>query len=462
MRYARFLLLGVVALGALVLAQAQADPSGTIDSFDFPLYDPANDGTVGPRAGTAVLEDGKFYAVSFSGTFSAWTGWTPEDACPPGASEGDPPTGSDPEYDFARPLPEGDPCIPDDFPRQTRHLELSTDSGATFRHIEPTLGPFNPDHSYTYLVLGEGFPVQVQWIDQPSSDNYGSFTVAVRGPCGGTTGTACAGDIMNAKITERMSSPATGGEVFFDETFYITFVDGTVWLSANADGTGQVHVDDQIIVDVVRPDGTAAAFTHAYHHNCQGGGISPSPPHDISGLLLPGTNQVRVRFQDVCGVWEGSSSYWLVMNDNCPAVYNPGQENADGDQWGDACDNCPSTSTPWFVPEGDGDCDGFTDAGEVFAETDPADACPDNPGDDAWPADMADLFGYGAGHHDGVTNIFDINELTPPYFGKCDPDPLYTVRKDFSGLTEYVPDGCINIFDIALLTPPMFGKSCTP
>jgi hypothetical protein len=134
--------------------------------------------------------------------------------------------------------------------------------------------------------------------------------------------------------------------------------------------------------------------------------------------------------------------------------------DSDGDDWCDSQDNCPAVSTPWFVPEGDGDCDGFTDAGEVFAGTDPADACPDDPGDDAWPADLAALAGYGI--HDGVTNIFDINELTPPYFNKCDPDPLYTVRKDFSGLTEYVPDGCINIFDITLLTPPMFGKSCTP
>jgi hypothetical protein len=106
------------------------------------------------------------------------------------------------------------------------------------------------------------------------------------------------------------------------------------------------------------------------------------------------------------------------------------------------------------------DGDGFTNAQEAFVGTDPADACPDDEDDDAWPSDLATFDAYGK--HDGKSDIFDINELTPPYFGKCAGDPLYTNRKDFSGLTEGVPDGCVNIFDVTLLTPPVFGTSCTP
>ncbi len=73
--------------------------------------------------------------------------------------------------------------------------------------------------------------------------------------------------------------------------------------------------------------------------------------------------------------------------DNCPGVYNPGQENNDADAFGDACDNCPNATNPDQADlDGDGigyacdDCvdldgDGFGNPG--FGNTCPDDNCPD-------------------------------------------------------------------------------------
>lgn len=63
--------------------------------------------------------------------------------------------------------------------------------------------------------------------------------------------------------------------------------------------------------------------------------------------------------------------------DNCPGIYNPGQEDADGDDVGDVCDNCPVNANPG---QEDADGDGVGDA---------CDNCPDdvNPGQEDTDAD---------------------------------------------------------------------------
>jgi len=146
---------------------------------------------------------------------------------------------------------------------------------------------------------------------------------------------------------------------------------------------------------------------------------------------------------------DGVSDYGIevcckALADNCPTLSNPGQENQDGDQWGDACDNCPATSTPWLVPSGDADCDGFSSSGEAAIGTDPGDACPDATSDDAWPPDTT---------NNTIVNILDVAKFRIP-FGSCSGDPAYNRRYDLN------PNDCINILDVAKLRP-YFMLQCT-
>ena len=132
--------------------------------------------------------------------------------------------------------------------------------------------------------------------------------------------------------------------------------------------------------------------------------------------------------------------------DNCPTVSNPDQQNADGDQWGDACDYCPTTGTSWYVPLGDEDCDGFTSAIETYLGTDPLDGCPDDPSDDAWPLDVskdARLSVVG-----DVLNFRDRIGATPG-------SPNWRQRLNFNG------DGLISVVGDVLMYRNRIGQTCT-
>ncbi len=136
-------------------------------------------------------------------------------------------------------------------------------------------------------------------------------------------------------------------------------------------------------------------------------------------------------------------------SDNCPSTANPGQENQDGDQWGDACENCPTVATPWVVPVGDDDCDGVPTTNEVFVGTDPNDACANtaaanDEADDKWPTDMND---------NQRTNTLDVAFYVPT-LGTSAPGPPYVVRLDLT------MNGVINTLDVAKFVP-VLNDVCT-
>ena len=96
---------------------------------------------------------------------------------------------------------------------------------------------------------------------------------------------------------------------------------------------------------------------------------------------------------------------------------------------------------PWFVPAFDDDCDGWTNVAEAFIGTDPLDACPDDPSDDAWPPD-ANRNGVSFRNVDSL----DVFLFAQRYGSAIAFTPSgrlpYLTRFDMNG------DGAINLLDI--------------
>ncbi len=127
-------------------------------------------------------------------------------------------------------------------------------------------------------------------------------------------------------------------------------------------------------------------------------------------------------------------------NDNCPNTANPGQANADGDPYGDACEtvDCVNQFTPWITPAGDVECDGYVtgdaNSGEVFIGTDPTDACADTT---TWFDERGPAFGEPLSpwppdiNDDGWATLSDVLAFAPSFL-KIKPDPAYDPRFDLN------------------------------
>ena len=124
-------------------------------------------------------------------------------------------------------------------------------------------------------------------------------------------------------------------------------------------------------------------------------------------------------------------------------------------------DNCPSTSTTWWVPAGDDDCDGFSTVREVYLGTDPNLRCASTPatGDegppDVWPVDFND--DQRANNQDVIFAF--VTTLAPN--GLNQPATGLLVRVDLNG------DGFINIQDVIFgyvtrIAPTGLNTICTP
>jgi hypothetical protein len=183
-------------IALLIPASASAEAVATVL---IDTNDPGNNGFAGPYA-SPPLASGR-YLITVQGTASYWSvnvwgarnGGNATNVCA-GTTEPSPmtatagvlngPVGVDAEYIFAYPgpsptlCPDGTPTRPT--PSHGGSLQISTDGGASFRHIEPINRAFNSEHSYQYEVeLKESTTVQFRFQDRPTADNYGVFVATI-------------------------------------------------------------------------------------------------------------------------------------------------------------------------------------------------------------------------------------------------------------------------------------------
>ncbi len=195
-----------------------------------------------------------------------------------------------------------------------------------------------------------------------------------------------------------------------------------VWSSTDSLG-GTIFTDPDVLVSRSTDDAATWGLPSPLNTNAATDTGSDSAPTIAAGV---GTWVAVWRSFDTLQGTIGTDAdvLFTTLDANC------GPPDFDGDGWGDACDNCPMTATPWFVPPGDADCDGFTTSDETVIATDPTVACHDAVGLPDWPPDFND---------DKAVNMLDVFQMFPAWLGVGQ-------RQDLN------LDGVVNMLDVF----PMF------
>jgi hypothetical protein len=187
-------------------------------------------------------------------------------------------------------------------------------------------------------------------------------------------------------------------------------------------------------------------------------GMNPADPtvlmHTYQGLPLHTVLEYAIVICPVAGP-DSDGDGIPDSQDNCPNIYNPGQEDGDGDGIGDVCDNCPTVAN---ANQLDTDGDGVGDVCDncpTIANPDQLDSDGDGIGD---ACDTACCHGT-TGNLDGdAMDVVDISDLSAIV------DYLFSTGTISSCPEENDVDisGSVDISDLSAIVDYLFSSATLP
>ncbi len=305
------------------------------------------------------------------------------------------------------------------------------DSGLDYRNHVAVTSPM--DNARLTSVFGAA-NARAQIADAPD-DVACCVSMSVAGS-GGSFGSLSDGlDIIDdqAEVVLALNQPVARAKV-------VRVINHCFGIAANFLGCAWISGNGFIVVRESSAVTEGVLWMHEYGHNV---GLGHST--DNRSIMFPALydNNVLAQFEcdryhlpvvaaritpvdiGACNDFDGDDRGQSC--DNCPAVANPGQENADGDALGDACDPCPTD------PTNDGDLDGVCDQ----------DNCPFVPNSGQEDADQ-DGLGDACDNCPGVPNVAQTNLDGDAFGNACDNCPLRTNQDQADADVDGAGDVCDN------------------
>lgn len=100
--------------------------------------------------------------------------------------------------------------------------------------------------------------------------------------------------------------------VFYQNTSDFVYQGGTVILSSNSEGTGQISTDDRVKIKVTHPNGSVSNYEYTFGYP-QRWGVEVTDPVDVTYLFDHGRNKVEISYENTYPGGASSTAYYLTV-----------------------------------------------------------------------------------------------------------------------------------------------------